>query len=172
MIGDLTDVAITAATAVVIYAVVVVTIRVSGKRTLAKLNAFDLVVSVAMGSVMATGVMSREVSLLTTVTAVTMLAGLQWVVARTSVRFSLVSNVVKARPVLLIRQGVWLHEAMRAERVTEREVLQVMRRSGAATLEEVAAVVLESDGSLSVLKGDLPAGASALVDVPGWDEDS
>lgn len=132
------------------YAALVAVLRISGARTLSKLNAFDLVITVALGSTLATILLSASVSLAEGVLGLAVLVALQYAVAWSSSRFRRFERVVKSEPVLVYRCG-FLHDVMRRARVTEDEVRQAARNSGTASLDEVAAVVLESDGSLSVL---------------------
>jgi len=134
------------------YAMLVLLLRVSGKRTLAKLNAFDLIVTVALGSTLATVLLSKSVALLEGLVAFVLLAGLQYLVAWLSVRSPRFSDFVKSEPTLLLHRGRFLEGAMRAQRVTRAEVLAALRSSGAVEPEKVAAVVLETDGSLSVIQ--------------------
>ena len=133
------------------YAALVALLRVSGKRTLAKLNAFDLVVTVALGSTMATVLLSKSVALAEGLLAFALLVGLQYAVAWLSVRSPRFGAVVKSEPALLHR-GRFLEGAMRRERVTHDEVVSALRSSGLSRPEDAAAVVLETDGSLSVVK--------------------
>lgn len=132
------------------YVALVLLLRVSGKRTLAKLNAFDFVITVALGSTLATVVLSSSVALAEGVTALALLVALQYVVAWASVRSPRVERLVKSEPTLLYRDG-FLEGAMRRQRVTADEVVQAARGQGHADLGSVAAVVLETDGSLSFL---------------------
>jgi uncharacterized membrane protein YcaP (DUF421 family) len=81
-----------------------------------------------------------------------LLAGLQYVVAWLSVRFPRFSDLVKSEPTLLLHRGRFLQGAMRAQRVTEAEVLAALRGSGASDPRQIAAVVLETDGTLSVVR--------------------
>jgi uncharacterized membrane protein YcaP (DUF421 family) len=135
------------------YAALVVLLRVSGKRTLSKMNAFDLVVTVALGSTLASALTSRDVSLAQGVAAFALLIGLQLAITWTSVRFARVGALVKAEPRLLVLRGEPLREALRRERVTEAEVHAAVRAAGMDTLEDAEAVVLETDGSFSVVRG-------------------
>jgi len=135
------------------YSALVILLRVSGKRTLAKLNAFDLIVTVALGSTLATVLLSKSVALVEGLAAFGLLAGLQYLVAWLSVRSPKFSDFVKSEPSLLVHRGRFLESAMRAQRVTRAEVLAALRSAGAADPEQVAAVVLETDGSLSVIRG-------------------
>jgi uncharacterized membrane protein YcaP (DUF421 family) len=147
---DLLRVALIAALA---YSALVAVLRIAGKRALAKLNAFDLVVTVALGSTLATVLLSKDVSFLEGLLAFAMLALLQWIVARLSIASPAFREVVRSQPRLLLEDGQYLRRAMREERVTEDEILAVIRSAGVGRIEDVAAVVLETDGTLSVIKG-------------------
>ncbi|MFK5633782.1 MULTISPECIES: DUF421 domain-containing protein [unclassified Ornithinimicrobium] len=136
------------------YVALVALLRISGKRTLAKLNAFDFVVTVALGSTLATVLLSADVALAEGVVAMALLVVLQYVVASLTVRSRTVERLVKSEPALVYR-GDFVHGAMRRARITEDEIRQVARAQGRADLHEVSAVVLETDGSLSILT-DVP----------------
>ncbi|HVM69540.1 MAG TPA: YetF domain-containing protein [Gaiellaceae bacterium] len=148
----------------VAYVALIVFLRISGKRSLAQLNLFDWVVTVALGSTVATMVLSPSVSLAEGTLALAVLLALQWAVAWTQTRSRAFGRLIRSEPTLLAHDGRLLHDRMRAERVNEQDVLQALRQSGHARLEEVRAVVLETNGSLSVLTD----AGSALepVDVP------
>jgi uncharacterized membrane protein YcaP (DUF421 family) len=139
------------ATSLLVYPTLVLVLRVSGKRTLAKMNAFDLVVTVALGSTLATILLSADVSLAEGLLALVMLVALQLAVAWVSVRVGWFRRTVKASPALLVHRGVMLEDRLRAERVTAGEVRQAVRSQGIGGLELVEAVVLETDGSFSVI---------------------
>ncbi len=138
------------------YAALIVLLRASGKRTLSKLNAFDFVVTVALGSTLATVLLSSSVALAEGVLAMTLLVGLQYGVAWASVRSRRVERLVKSEPQLVYRGG-FLSGAMRRERVTADELYQSARRQGHADLAQVAAIVLETDGTLTVLTDAPPS---------------
>lgn len=138
--------------ALLAYGSLVVVLRFAGKRALAKLNAFDFVVTVALGSTLATVLLSGDVAFLEGFLAFAMLALLQWVVARLSIAFPGFRRLVRSQPRLLLEDGRYRPDAMRDERITEDEIVSVIRSSGVARIEDVAAVVLETDGSLSVIR--------------------
>ncbi len=133
------------------YAALVLVLRISGKRTLSKMNAFDLVVTVALGSTLATVILSKDVALVEGIFAFAVLSGLQFVVTWSSVRSRRISRLVKAEPSLLFYHGRYLDGQMRAERVVKEEITAAVRQQGIASLEEVEAVVLETDGSFAVV---------------------
>ena len=138
---------------VLAYAFLIVALRVSGKRTLSKMNAFDLVVTVALGSTLASVITSTQVALAEGALALGLLVGLQYAIAWLSIRSPTVSQLVKAEPTLLYYQGSFLREQMRRERVLEAEVRQAIRVEGSDSAANVQAVVLETDGSFSVISG-------------------
>jgi uncharacterized membrane protein YcaP (DUF421 family) len=85
-----------------------------------------------------------------------------------SVRSATIRRLVKSEPALLLHQGQLLRGAMMAERVTEEEIRAAVRAQGVGTLEDVAVVVLETDGSLTVLRQAGQGSASTLVGVTNW----
>jgi uncharacterized membrane protein YcaP (DUF421 family) len=132
------------------YAALVVLLRVSGKRTLAKMNAFDLVVTVALGSTLSSAVISRDVSLAQAALAIAVLLALQVLISWLAVRVPPVRRIVKAEPTRVFHAGTFLDDAMRRERVLEEDVLQAVRSAGYSRLADVGAVVIETDGTFSV----------------------
>ncbi|WP_230530330.1 DUF421 domain-containing protein [Microvirga roseola] len=155
------------------YICLVIILRVSGKRTLTKFNAFDFVVTVALGSTLATIILNKSVSLAEGVLGLALLVLLQLVITWASVRSDRFQSLVKAQPALLVYKGRILEGAMRAERVTREEILAVLRESGVNDVAEVEAVVLETDGTLSVIKKLPNDGAkTTLANVPGMDKAS
>jgi uncharacterized membrane protein YcaP (DUF421 family) len=142
------------------YVILVVLLRVSGKRTLTKLNAFDLVVTVALGSTLATVLLSRSVPLAEGVLALALLIFLQFALAWLSVRSPRFSSLIKSEPSLIVHEGRLLEGALETQRVTRDEALAVLRAAGVADRQRVTAVVLETDGSFSVIQsgsGDTPS---------------
>lgn len=147
------------------YAALVIFLRVSGKRMLSKMNAFDLVVTVALGSTLATILLSKEVSLTEGLAALALLLGLQYIVAWSAARSRSVGRILKSKPTLLYFDGEFLRDALRAENVSEEAVRAGFRQHGFASIADVHAVVLESDGSLSVMGKPGSPGPSTLLHV-------
>lgn len=134
------------------YLALILILRISGKRTLTKLNAFDFVVTVALGSTLASVILSKSVALAEGVLALALLVLLQFLIAWLSVRSQRFEGLIKAEPVLLVRKGAFLDAALRRERITREEVLAAVRAQGSADIARVSAVVLETDGSISVIQ--------------------
>ena len=133
------------------YVGLVFFLRISGKRTLSKMNAFDLIVTVALGSTLATTLLSKDVALAAGLAAFALLIGLQYILTWLAVRSDRFQRLIKAQPRLLAYDGR-LHEgAMKEERVTHEEMAAAIRESGVPGLRAAQAVVMETDGSLTVI---------------------
>lgn len=150
------------------YAALILVLRISGKRTLSKWNAFDFVVTIALGSTLATVLLSKDVRLAEGLTAFALLVGLQFLITWIAVRYPKADKIVKSSPTLLLKRGVFVDDKMISMRVAESEVLAAVRASGSASLADVEAVVLETDGSFSVVRSAPDSAADALRDVDGY----
>ena len=151
------------------YAALVLLLRLGGKRILAKLNAFDLVATVALGSILATAVLSKDVRYVDALAGMGVVIAAQWVVSRVTSWLPGGRWFVNAEPTLVLRDGQVLDGVLTKVRLTRGEVLQAVRSTGQGGLEEVAAVVLEPDGTLSVVPRSSVGDGQALAEVPRWD---
>ena len=135
---------------VLAYAALVLLLRISGKRTLSKMNSFDIVVTVSLGSTLATTLLSKDVALAEGLLAMALLIALQFAIAWLTVHSRQAAAFIKAEPRLLVHNSEFLHDAMRQERVTEDEILAAIRESGYSSMNEVCTVVLETNATLTV----------------------
>jgi uncharacterized membrane protein YcaP (DUF421 family) len=147
------------------YVALIVWLRLSGKRTLSSWNAFDAIVTFALGSMMATATLSPSTSFAQGALAFGLFVMLQFVVTWLAVRSPRVRRLIKSRPTMLVHDGRMLVDVMRAARVTEGEVLAALRERGVARLSEVHALVLETSGTFSVIRRPGSGGRSTLEDV-------
>lgn len=150
---------------VLAYISLILILRVSGKRTLSKMNASDLVVTVAIGSTLASILLSRDVALAEGVVAMGLLIALQFAITWLSVRSSGFAKLMKAQPALLYYRGRYLQDVLKQERVVEAEVQAAVRAQGTAAMQNVMGVVLETDGSFTVISKDSQGALSALSGV-------
>ena len=144
------------------YIALVTVLRVSGKRTLAKLNAFDLVVTVAVGSTLSTILLNSDVSFTEGVVALALLAGLQFVVATITARWRRGRAILTSRPAVLMIDGHFDEEVMLRERVSAEDICHAIRSSGHGDIKSIGVVILESDGSLSAIPLENLGDGSAL----------
>lgn len=137
---------------VLAYVLLVILLRVSGKRTLSKMNAFDFIVTIALGSTLATVLLNKDVALADGVLAFTLLISFQYLITYLSARSNKVSKLVKSSPTLLVYRGKMLEAAMKKERIAKDEIFAIVREKGFDDLECIDAIVLETDGTLTVIK--------------------
>lgn len=152
------------------YVGLIIILRISGARTLSQLNAFDFVVTVALGSILASVILNKNTPLTEGLAALGFLVFLQYIVSFLSVRFRMIRRIIKSDPVLLFYNGSFINETLNDKRITEDEVLQMLRSDGIASLEDITAVILETNGKYSVIKNTAEKKeASVLSNVKGAD---
>ncbi len=151
------------------YIWLIATLRITGKRTLAQLNAFDFIVTVALGSTLATVVLSETVSLSEGALALVLLTLLQLAAAWASVRSPRIRHLITTEPTVLLRDGHPVVRTLQQERISDQSLRQAVRSAGYGGLELVACVVLETNGQLSVVPQANVGSGSALVDRHGHD---
>src|SRR2546422_1230076 len=153
------------------FAALFTMLRVSGKRTLSKLNFFDFVFVVAVGSVFAATITSKDVTLVEGIAALATLIIIQMLLAAVAARSRTAERIINGEPTLLLSHGRFLPSALKKEHVTEEEVRAAIRATGVTRVEDVDAVVMENDGTLSVAWESKKPGETSLVDAKVPDED-
>ena len=144
------------------YGVLIGLLRLTGNRTLSKLNAFDLVVTIALGSVLAASFVDASVATMRAAAALGALVALQFAITWLTARSRAVGRLIKTPPSLLYDRDGYRTGAMREARVTAEEVRTAVRQAGIGGMEQVAAVILESDGTLAVIPQSALGSGSAL----------
>ncbi|MBR0552238.1 DUF421 domain-containing protein [Stakelama marina] len=128
-------------------------VRIAGLRTLSKMTAIDFVATLATGSLLATMVSSSSwTAFLQASVGVAMITAWQYVYARLR-RVDAVRSAAENKPMLLMRHGKFLDDALAKARVTRADVLSKLREHNIAGPEKADAVVLEVTGDISILHG-------------------
>ncbi|MFP5347383.1 MAG: DUF421 domain-containing protein [Actinomycetes bacterium] len=161
-----TQVATVVVTTCGIYVTFMVLVRIVGQRSLASLSSFDFGCVVALGAVLGRTVLLASPTLLIGVVALGTFFAMQGLLGllRRSPR---IDRFLNRPPVLLVWDGALLEGAMRAAHVVDDEIRQRLRLAGIARLEEVAAVVLERNGQLSVVRRGAAMEPWLLADLGG-----
>ncbi|MGQ0519529.1 MAG: DUF421 domain-containing protein [Actinomycetota bacterium] len=128
--------------------------RALGKRELAQMSAFELVLLITLGDLVQQGVTQEDYSVTGAMLATGTLAMWVLVFAYVSFRFQRARNVIEGDPVLIVRNGEPLVEALRVERLTVDEVLEEARQQGIGDLARVEVALLEPDGAFSFITFD------------------
>lgn len=150
------------------YFALLIILRISGARSLAKLNAFDFAVTVALGSILASAVTSTDLSWGAAALAMVMLLGLQYLIAKLLCHLPPARRLLTADAVVIVRDGAMLPAAMNRARVSRSDVFQAARSSGHGDLAKIGAMIVETDGSISVISTDSLRSEAALEDLASW----
>jgi len=148
----------------------VIMLRVSGKRTLTKMNAFDFIMTVTMGSTLASAISSNDITIVEGLVALGVLILMQYIIAWISARSAWFQQLIKATPSVLYYKGRYYESTLKRERITKMEVHAAMRIQGFADPSQVLMVMLETDGRLSVIAKDDDVEALGVLDVFEDDE--
>lgn len=144
------------------FITLIVLLRVGGWRRLTRMNVFDFVVTVTLGSAFGRALTAREVGIVDAFTAFAVLIGMQQAFAWLQRRSDGFARFVRPPPVLVYHRGEIVDQALRATGLREVELLQAARQHGLGSLEEAEVVVLEPDGSFSVVLSDKAGDGSAF----------
>ena len=126
-------------------------VRITGKRTIANLNAFDFVVTVALGSILSFTILA-EVSLAEGTVALIMIIIMQYTLAWTAKRSKTLEKVINSEPTLLFYNGNFIKDGLNREVITKEEVYSQTRKLGIENMDDVRAVVMELNGEITVIK--------------------
>lgn len=126
-------------------------LRTSGKRTLSKMNAFDFVITIGLGSSLATVALNKNVPLADGILVFLMLIYLQFSITWLSVRKKSVKQAVTNRPTLLLYKGEFIDDVLKRQRITVEEIHLIARRKGFNNLNEIDAIILETTGDITVI---------------------
>lgn len=138
-------------TAAMIYVLIVLVTKVSGKRSTSQLNNFDWVVTVMIGSLGASTILLREIPFIEGASSILVLYLLQFIVTKYASISPEFSSFILSEPRIVFYQGQFLPDAMRAERLTRQEMESAMRAEGINSFDDVEAIVFESDAKLNVI---------------------
>jgi uncharacterized membrane protein YcaP (DUF421 family) len=134
------------------YFGIILILRVSGKRTLASMNAFDFIITITMGSAFGRILTAKSVSLAESLTAFLLLVFLQYLIAHLEVRSKFFHRLITSQPALLYYNGAFIEKNMRRERIRRNDLLGAVRKKKFGDFNEVEAIIMETDGSFSIIR--------------------
>lgn len=140
--------------AIAVYVGVMVLVRASGKRAVGQLTPFDLVLLILIGNAVQNGLNGGDNSL----TAALILSGtlivLNYLVALGSARSPRLRRITEGEPVILVREGHVFRDVLRREMVSRADFDEAMRQSGVDRIDDIALAMLETNGSITIVKRD------------------
>ncbi|HVE62231.1 MAG TPA: YetF domain-containing protein [Mycobacteriales bacterium] len=140
--------------AAIVYLFLLLFTRALGKRELAEMSAFELIVLVTIGDLVQQGVTQEDFSVTGSVLAVSTFGFLALIGSYVSFRFPRTQPLLEGRPVVVIHDGRLLEDVLHIERLSDDEVKEEARTQGIADLSDVRLGILEPDGKFSFIKND------------------
>ncbi|MCG3809980.1 MULTISPECIES: DUF421 domain-containing protein [Psychrobacter] len=147
-------------TTVMVYVLIVLVTKVSGKRSTSQLNNFDWIVTVMIGSLGASTILLKDIPFVEGVSSILVLYLLQFLVTKYASISPQFSSFILSEPRIVFYQGQFLPDAMRAERLTRQEIECAMRSEGVHRFDDIEAIVFESDAKLTIIPKPSPTDAS------------
>ncbi len=155
-----------------IYIAVIFFTRLSGLRSFSKMSSFDFAMTVAVGSLVASAILTNDPPLSQAVIALGALYALQIGIAKLRGISPLVDNLVDNQPILLMRGAQILDENLKSTKVTHDDLRAKLREANVTDFSQIKAVVLETTGDISVLHtrdSSQVLDDDLLSNVKGWD---
>ena len=147
-------------TTVMVYVLIVLVTKISGKRSTSQLNNFDWIVTVMIGSLGASTILLKDLPFVEGVSSILVLYLLQFLVTKYASISPQFSSFILSEPRIVFYQGQFLPDAMRAERLTRQEIECAMRSEGVHRFDDVEAIVFESDAKLTIIPKPSPTDVS------------
>ena len=147
------------------YIAMVLILKVSGKRTLASMSGFDFVIAVTIGAVFGRTLTTKDLSISEALTAFVLLAVLQFIFAYLEGKSKIFKKMFITHPTLLYYNGKFLQKNLHKERLDKSKVIGAARKEGFGSMDDVAAVILEIDATLSVIGKSREGESSTFKDL-------
>ena len=151
--------------AILVYAFVIVGLRLAGKREIGALSSFDLVVLLFLSNILQNSIIGNDLSVTGGIIGAATLIGVDYVVQRFLVNLRGFQRVFEGEPTLLVDDGVILHENLKRELLTEQELLIAVHKQGILEIRNVQRALLETDGNISVFPRTPTPGESRDADI-------
>jgi uncharacterized membrane protein YcaP (DUF421 family) len=153
---SLSGAATIAAKTAVIYAFLILGLRLLGKRELGQLSLYDLVMVIILGNAVQNAMINNDNTLGGGLVAATVLLLLNWTLNRVITRSRTAERVLVGEPILIVHDGKPLRDRMRRQGITMEQLSAALREHGLDDVSSVHLAVLESDGTISVVPSGTP----------------
>lgn len=128
--------------------------RIVGLRSFSKLSSYDLAMTVGIGSILASTVLSKSTSLLQGVFAVAMLFIIQAVISIVRRKVKPIKALLDNQPIILMAHGEYYWDNLKEAKLSTNDIKQILRKNGIKSKSEVFAVIMETTADMSVIKNN------------------
>lgn len=136
---------------IILYIVVLISIRIMGKAEIAEMNSFDLVITLLIAEVAALPMENNNIPMIYGIASLTGLVFVQTLVSYLAMKNRKISAFLSGKPTILINKGNIEYKLLKKERITLDELLEQLRVQGYFNLRDVQYAILETDGDLSIV---------------------
>jgi uncharacterized membrane protein YcaP (DUF421 family) len=148
----------------VVYAFLIVLLRLTGKRQVGQLAPFDLVLLLVLSNAVQNSMNAGDNSLVGGLVSAATLVVLNWLVGLATFRSRRLETLIEGRPLVLIHNGVLFEDVLARAQLTRHELNAALRQGGCSCVEDVHSAILENNGSISVTpRKDQPGAAQSAV---------
>ncbi len=136
---------------VVVYAVLIFLLRLTGKRQVGQLAPFDLVLLLVLSNAVQNSMTAGDNSLVGGLISAATLILVNWLIGYATYRNKRLEALVEGRPLVLIHHGRLYEKAMSSAQLTHHELNTALRQAGVSSQEDVLSAILENNGAISVI---------------------
>src|SRR5687767_7074334 len=135
-----------------VYLILLVILRLSGRRTLGETTSFDFVLLLIIAETTQQALLGDDFSVTNALLLITTLVGIDIVISYLKTRFDMVDRIVDGLPMVIVEHGQPLRERLKKSRLDEHDILAAARRlQGLERMEQIKYAVLETDGGISII---------------------
>jgi len=144
------------------YLYTVLNVRLMDKRSMGLLSPFEVIIIIALGSAVGDPMFYRQLPLLPAMMVITTIVFVERLLAKLSMKSRFIERLINGKPVLIIRSGTLIEEAMDNQNISKAELYSILRLRGILHISDVEYAYLEPSGSISIIKKDGSIGSDIL----------
>jgi uncharacterized membrane protein YcaP (DUF421 family) len=138
--------------AICIYFLLLVLLRITGRRVLGELTTFDFVLTLIMSETIQNSLVGEDISMTNSLLILSTLLSLEVALSRMKSKFPFLDRILEGKPIIVYEKRSFNRNIMNAEGITEEDLVQACRTQlNKDSLESVYSIILETNGSLSVI---------------------
>ena len=135
-----------------VYLILLVILRLSGRRTLGEMTSFDFVLLLIIAETTQQALLGEDFSVTNSLLLITTLVGIDIIISYMKTRFDRIDRIFDGLPMVIVEHGQPLHDRLKKSRLDEHDVLAAARRlQGLESMAQIKYAVLETDGAISII---------------------
>ncbi|MBM7646547.1 uncharacterized membrane protein YcaP (DUF421 family) [Scopulibacillus daqui] len=137
---------------IIIFITLFIWTRILGKKLISQMTVFDYVAGISLGALVGSSIMTPDLGVLKTMLSISLFAFLSFILGHAVMKHLIIRKVVNGEPTIVIRKGKILEDQLRKIKLNVNDLLMMLRKKDTFYIDEVDAAIVETDGTLSVLK--------------------